>query len=57
MYAVQAQWIQSRLDLSSIAGNAAMMRITAKERTNENDIVRYSKSDTLVLDGNLAGWG
>ncbi len=54
MYAVHAKWTQSRLDLSSIAGSAAMMRTTAKERTSEKDIVRYSKSDILALDASLA---
>ena len=39
-----------RLALSNIAGNAAIMRITAKESTNENEIIRCSNSDMLSLN-------
>jgi hypothetical protein len=53
VYAVHAKWTESRFDLSNIAGNAAIMRITAKDSTNENEIVRYSNSDILSLNDTL----
>ena len=36
-------------------GNAAIMRITANESTNENEIVRYSNSDILSLNNTWPG--